>query len=233
MKESKADDIARNLVEKIFTFTSIPELIINDNAHNFESELLKRLYKLLKTRNCTTSFYHAQSNKVERYHKDLGNYLRNFIENDQKSWSDLIPYAVFSYNTSVNESTKFSPFEIIFGKKPNIDVSPNKIYTYDDYVSQLKFVLERTKAIAKDNEKSMKDKNKKYYDKNVRIGVLQKGDLVFMKNVPSGDGRKLQNKFRGPYPVLEVKNAQNVKILYKNKELTVHRNNVSKYQNAQ
>jgi len=40
------------------------------------------------------------------------------IENRQ-TWSDFIPYAQIAYNSKIHSATKYSPFELVFGKKMN------------------------------------------------------------------------------------------------------------------
>lgn len=100
--ETSSETIARNLVEKVFMIFGFPQIIICDNAANLNSELMKKLYKLTKSLKINVTAYRPQGNSVERFHKDLGPYLRNFIEN-KHPWADLIQYATFSHNSSNSE----------------------------------------------------------------------------------------------------------------------------------
>ncbi|KAL5500586.1 hypothetical protein EMCRGX_G012175 [Ephydatia muelleri] len=43
--------------------------------------------------------------------------LRNYIQEKKEKWDDDLDTCSFAYNTSKHESTKFTPFEIIFGRK--------------------------------------------------------------------------------------------------------------------
>lgn len=59
---------------------------------------------------------------------------------DYEDWDSLIPFAMFSYNTSVDEATNFTPYELIFGKTAREPTSfPNReeLKTYGDYLSEL------------------------------------------------------------------------------------------------
>lgn len=76
---------------------------------------------------------------------------------------------MFSYNTTIHTSTKFSPFELVFGYKANlpssITKSPDFKYTYDDYIDELTLKLQKSHEIARNNLLDSKEVNKKYYDR--------------------------------------------------------------------
>jgi len=47
--------------------------------------------------------------------------------NDKKaSWDECLDACTFAYNTAEHESTKFSPFELMFGRKPLLPVDIEK-----------------------------------------------------------------------------------------------------------
>lgn len=206
----------------------LPQIIICDNAANLNSELMKRLYKLTKSRKINVTAYRPQGNSVERFHKDLGPYLRNFIEN-KYPWAELIQFGTFSHNSSSSEVTTFSPFELVFGRKPISEISSQSSYTYDDYVSQLKLILNKTKSIAGEARKQAKDKNKERTDKGLRNIQLKPGEMVFIENIRTGQGQKLQNMRNGPFKVVKILNEQNIIIQMGSKEKVVHKNLLTKY----
>ena len=43
--------------------------------------------------------------------------LRKYIQEKKEKWDDYLDTCSFAYNTSKHESTKFTPFEIMFGCK--------------------------------------------------------------------------------------------------------------------
>ena len=43
--------------------------------------------------------------------------LRKYIQEKKEKWDDYLDTCSFAYNTSKHESTKFTPFEIMFGRK--------------------------------------------------------------------------------------------------------------------
>ena len=62
----------------------------------------------------------------------LGLVPRSKCDNSQCSIApDSIAEVVYSYNTAVQESTRHSPFEIMFGRKGNLPIDFNIHATYD------------------------------------------------------------------------------------------------------
>ena len=43
--------------------------------------------------------------------------LNMFAEEDPKEWDKLKPYLLFAYREVPQESTGYSPFELLFGRK--------------------------------------------------------------------------------------------------------------------
>ena len=43
--------------------------------------------------------------------------LRKYIQEKKEKWDDYLDTCSLAYNTSQHESTKFTPFEIMFGRK--------------------------------------------------------------------------------------------------------------------
>jgi len=62
---------------------------------------------------------------------------------------------MFCYNTTVHTSTDFTPYELIFGRKPQIPSSfqqnPEAQYNYDNYIFDLKRIMQDTHKIAHEN----------------------------------------------------------------------------------
>jgi len=77
--------------------------------------------KLLKIHKLNTSAYHPESNSaLERTHKTMAEYLRCFCNSRNNDWDKLLPSACFVYNTTPHTMTKYTPYEIVFGRKVNL-----------------------------------------------------------------------------------------------------------------
>ena len=58
--------------------------------------------------------------KNETLNQHIARYWRNFLNDAGNNWSSLAPKFAFAHNTSVNYTTGRTPYEIVFGTKPQI-----------------------------------------------------------------------------------------------------------------
>jgi transposase InsO family protein len=94
----------------IFSMGRIPREILTDQGSNFQSQLLKELYRLLHIDMLRTTPYHLQTDGlVERFNQTLKSMLRKAALQEGKDWDRLIPYLLFAYREVPQESTGFSP----------------------------------------------------------------------------------------------------------------------------
>ena len=61
--------------------------------------------------------------KVEIQNKHLGTHFRIFFDQAKGNWSGLAANFAFAHNTTINASTGLTPYEIVFGQKPQIPIS--------------------------------------------------------------------------------------------------------------
>ena len=48
--------------------------------------------------------------------------LTKFVQTRKSSWEDYLDTCVYAYNTSVHESSRFTPYELMFGRKAVLPV---------------------------------------------------------------------------------------------------------------
>ena len=138
---------------------------------------------------------------------------------------------MFSYNTSVHEATKFTLYELVFGKlahEPSSEpLSQNeKLQTYDDYSINFVTQLHEMRAQARENLIKAKEKSKIYHDKKINPLEIKIGDNVFL--LKGGKIKKLDSQYTGPHEVLDVLIKRNVKINIKGKPTIVHVNRIKR-----
>ena len=132
---------------------------------------------------------------------------------DGSDWDTRLPYVLFAYRSSLQESTKESPFFLLYGRDPRIPTST--VLTYerspyavdiDDYKSELMVNLSQAWKTARDNIKVAQANQQTQYNKKSRDVNLKVGDrvMVLMPMETTGDRRKLARPFHGPFRVLAL-----------------------------
>ena len=112
----QAGTIADAFVKNFICIFGSTKGVLKDQGRYFLSNLWKRLAKRFRIKQFCTTAFHPQSNgSLERSHHVLGEYLKQFVAKNSE-WDDWIELAMFSYDTSVHEATKCTPYELIFGK---------------------------------------------------------------------------------------------------------------------
>ena len=70
-----------------------------------------------------TSTYHPQSNGLdERFNQTLKSSLQRLVNSNQNNWDDLLDEVLFSYRTSRQDSTKFTPFFLMHGREARLPI---------------------------------------------------------------------------------------------------------------
>ena len=73
-----------------------------------------------------TSAYHPQTNGLdERFNQTLQRQLLKFVESKQDTWDLYLDSILFSYRVSVHDSTKYSPFFLVYGRNAKLPVEFN------------------------------------------------------------------------------------------------------------
>lgn len=234
-----AESVAEALKEEVLSVLGFPEEILTDQGANFQSKLFQSLCKLCGIKKIRTSAFRPQSNgSIERMHRSLKEYLRHFTNEAQDNWDEYLKMACCAHNSSVHSSTKFSPFELFTGRKPNIPSSfekksteHEKFYAYDDFVQKYKHNMRETFDIAKRNLELVKAQNKKMYDKSINPKTFSVGDLVQLLNetVREGRSKKLGPQWLGPYVIIEKLGDLNYKIKLGRATKLVHANKLKHY----
>lgn len=174
--------------------------------------------------------YPESNGALERTHRTLKEFLRSYVNKELNDWDDWIPYAIYIYNTTPHTSTGFSPYELLYGFKPNlpnaVKTKPQVIYNYENFLFELKYRLQRAHTVARENQILNKEKSKQQFDKKLFTPQFKTGDLVLLENCSlRGQGRKLQPLYIGPFEIIDTPSALNSVIQIKgNKTRIVHNN---------
>jgi len=113
--------IAELFVEEIICHHGIPGQLLSDCGAAFLSRLLREICKLLGVKKINTTAYHPQTNGLtERFNRTLTDMLAKRVERNGKDWDTHLPFVLFVYRASVQESVKESPFYLLYGCDPRL-----------------------------------------------------------------------------------------------------------------
>ena len=185
--EQSAETVARLFVEGIVCRHGVPRELLSDRGGNFLSELMQEVCKLMGVKKLNTSGYHPQCNGlVERFNSTLIQMLAKVTENP-KDWDQCLPYVLYAYHTTAQESTKESPFFLLYGRDPQIPTAealstPSTPYTVDldDYRSELVTGLSDAWKAAAENIKAAQCRQKNAYDQGASKSSLKVGDRILV-----------------------------------------------------
>lgn len=200
--ETTADVFIRHVILQF----GFPEIVSHDGGKAFKSEIFFQVVnKLLKAKDITTTPYNPRANMVERRNRSTAEYLKCYTQLKPSSWAELLPYATFAYNITINSATGFSPFELVFGRKvtlPDALAKQKPIYNYDNYAELIKREFADAWQLAKEKLATIKEMNKKHYDKDVKLIDIKIGDKILVKKIVKN--RKFDFAWNGPFPVTKV-----------------------------
>jgi transposase InsO family protein len=118
MPDQTAETVARTFVNNVVFIHGVPEKVLIDQGTNFQSELMKVLYKQYRINRLKTTAYRPQCNgMVERVNRTLADIIASYVSKDPTKWPDFLPSARFAYNTAVHASTGYSPFYLMYGRE--------------------------------------------------------------------------------------------------------------------
>ncbi len=88
--------VARAFVENVVARHGVPVKLFTDQGRNFESELMKEVFRLLGVHKLRTSAYHPQTDgQVERFNRTLKTIISSYVNSNHNDWDrhlHLAPY---------------------------------------------------------------------------------------------------------------------------------------------
>ncbi|MCG8432029.1 MAG: hypothetical protein MJA29_12770, partial [Candidatus Omnitrophica bacterium] len=171
----------------------------------------------------------------ERMNQTLINMIGTLPIEKKKDWGSHIATLVHAYNCTQHTSTGYSPYYLMFGRKPKLPIDALLPTAPDEegkinyeYTRQLKDKVKSAYDTARKHIEKSQQNQKRNYDTKVRGATLQKGDKVLVKEVAFEGPHKLADKWseevwlvesqpNSDIPVFKIRNESR-------KTRTVHRN---------
>ena len=205
-------------IDRWITTFGPPESILSDNGPQFISSIYTDYMKNhndIKYR--YTSTYHPQCNgQIERLHRWIKERLaliafdeaKNFTTGED-DWSDYLSIIQYTYNTTPNKMTSYSPMHIILGR----DDYAIEEYTFnsDNPREYIDFMADRQGIVhqrARERQNVYDQMRQSHHNKDRSKKQCEIGDKVLWNigKQLSGSKKKLGPKWVGPYEVVDIFN---------------------------
>ncbi|KAK8663978.1 hypothetical protein V6N13_083783 [Hibiscus sabdariffa] len=209
-KYCSAEVTAQLVFKHVVKYWGVPQNIVSDRDGRFTGNFWRELFRLLGSQLNLSSSYHPQTDgQTERLNGLLEEYLRHFIQANQKEWPQLLDVAQLSFNSQKSSPTNKSPFEIVTGQQPRLPHTALQTYQGKsprafNFTREWQRNIEIARAYLEKAAKRMK----KWADRGRREQQFEVGDLVMVKLMAEqlrflrNKDRRLVRKYEGPIPVV-------------------------------
>ena len=145
LKSMTAEEVAQIYVEELICRHGAPQILLTDQGKQFVGQLLHAINEKLKVSKAQTTAYHPQTDGlVERFNGTLLHGLAKLGNENQDDWDRQIPYFLAAYRWTPQESTKETPFFLMYGRDPrfpeestllsNLEVGQKTISDHKSYL---------------------------------------------------------------------------------------------------
>jgi hypothetical protein len=210
-KYISAEETAQLFFKHIVKYWGVPKSLVSDRDSRFMGNFWTELFKLLGTSLDMSSSYHPESDgQTERFNYMRQEYLRHFVNANQKNWVELLDVAQLCFNSQRSSSTGKSPFEIVTGQQPLLPHTVEGPYEgKSPRAFQFAREWKRNHDLVRAYLEKAASKMKKWADEHRRPLEFKAGDQVLVKlksderKYLRGRDKRLVRKYEGPVTIIK------------------------------
>ena len=204
VKDQTACTAAETLRIGYFGLFGAPAYLVSDQGKAFTGHVITHLCELYGVQKLRTSPYHAQTNgKVERMYQTIIHMISKLEEDRKACWSEHLPELLMAYNATRSAVTGYSPYYLLFGRRPRIPVdylfptlrdSPHQTKMEVSVVAMQKRLKEAF-AVVRHLTSEEVARQCRYYDCKAGAVALQPGDIVMARTDGFVGKRKVKDRW--------------------------------------
>ena len=189
VKDQTARTAAETLRNGYFGLFGVPAYLISDQGKAFTGQIITHLCNLYGVQKLRTLPYHAQTNgQVECMNQTIIRIIGKLEEDRKACWSEHLPELLLAYNATHSAVTRYSPYYLLFGRRPRIPVdylfptlcdSPHQT-KMEVSVAAMQKRWKEAFAVARCLTSEEVAKQCCYYDRKGGAVALQPGDVVMV-----------------------------------------------------
>ena len=190
VKDQTARTAAETLRIEYFGLFGAPAYLVSDQGKAYTGHVITHLCELYGVQKLRTLPYHTQTNgQVERMNQTIIHMIRKLEEDRKACWSEHLPELLMAYNATRSAVTGYSPYYLLFGRRPRIPVdylfptlhdSPHQT-KMEVSVAAMQKRLKEAFALAKHLTSEEVARQCRYYDRKAGAVALQPGDIVMVR----------------------------------------------------
>ena len=204
VKDQTARTAAETLRIGYFGLFGAPAYLVSDQGKAFTGHVITHLCELYGVQKLRTSPYHAQTNGLgERMNQMIIRMIGKLEEDKKACWSEHLPELLMAYNATRSTVTGYSPYYLLFGRRPRIPVdylfptlhdSPHQT-KMEVSVAAMQKRLKGAFAVARCLTSEEAAKQCRYYDCKAGAVALQPGDIVMVRTNGFVGKRKVKDQW--------------------------------------
>ena len=204
MKDQTARTAAETLRNGYFGLFGAPAYLVNDQGKAFTGHVITHLCELYGVQKLRTSPYHAQTNgQVERMSQTIIRIIGKLEEDRKACWSIHLPELLLAYNATYSAVTGYSPYYLLFSRRPRIPVdylfptlrdSPHQT-KMEVSVAAMQKKLKEAFTVARCLTSEEVARQCRYYDRKAGAVALQPGDVVMVRTDGFVGKRKVKDQW--------------------------------------
>ena len=189
VKDQTACTATETLRNGYFGLFGAPAYLVSDQGKAFTGHVITHLCELYGVQKLRTSPYHAQTNgQVECMNQTIIRIIGKLEEDRKACWSKHLPELLLAYNATGFAVTGYSPYYLLFGRRPRIPVdylfptlrdSPHQT-KMEVSVAAMQKRLKEAFTVARCLTSEEVARQCRYYDRKVGAVALQPGDVVIV-----------------------------------------------------
>ena len=192
-----------------------PKRVVTDRGRAFMSNLFITTCRDLGVQFDPVGIHRAQSNGMaERTNRTLLEVIITLCRGQGERWASHVKEIEYVMNTRISSVTKFSPYELVYGRQP-----PGPRYTAPireaqmdgigegELLDQLRRRISLLEELAHQNQIIAGQQQMSYHDAHAKAHVFQLGDKVYLyraSTTPKSTTTKLLYRWKGPYVITTV-----------------------------
>ena len=189
VKDQTARTAAETLRNGYFGLLGTPAYLVSDQGKAFTGHVITHLCELYRMQKLRTSPYHAQTNgQVERMNQMIICMIGKLKEDRKACWLEHLPELLLAYNATRSAVMGYSPYYLLFGRRPRIPVdylfptlrdSPHQT-KMEVSVAAMQKKLKEAFTVVRCLTSEEAARQCHYYDRKAGAVALQPGDVVMV-----------------------------------------------------